>query len=504
MGLFSRLFGIEEAVKKTLKESFSFLPGVPAPNSLDWPTYRPDQDGFLPTGFYRKRSPLGDNPQAYLNTEQLRASRETSRNLVVMNEYARNGLTNRRNYIVGTGFKTIAEPREEGSADDAMIKDVNDFLLEFSVVNKRAEKEKEAVFRGDRDGEVFIRLFSDDGVLRFRFVEPEYIADWDGQTPFGIKTDPEDITKIISYLVKYDESKEHEVVPADEIIHIKLNTDSGIKRGLPFLFPVFSILRKIESVNENMATNVAIGAAIAMVRKNPYKSKSAIDTNNATNADYSATRLMGSGNDNFKTYRPGTILDVDGQTEYEFPANSINLGGVVQVKESLLQTAASGMGLPEYMLTSDCSNGNLSTTQVGESPMILGMASQQHMWGDYLGQGVYVEGAEHGLTWRAIEQAIKVGRLKEDVLLAIKLKFEGPSTVVRDQATETNRNKVLADDGIISRDEWAMREGCDKAAISDEERQQQKDAETQASQSHELNMAKAKGQGNPNFPPAAK
>ena len=481
--------------KVTLKESvdYGMLPGIPAAGYDLW-NFRPDQDGFLPIGLYRKRSKLGDNPQAYLNLEQLRMVREESRLLCTKNEYARNGLTNRRNYIVGTGFKTIAEPRDEENANEDLIKQVNDFLQEFSVVNKRAEKEKEAVFRGDRDGEVFLRLFADDGVLRFRFVEPEFVGDWDGQTPFGIKHDPKDVTNVKGYLVKYNESDEAELVPANEMIHVKLNSDSGILRGLPFLYPVHSILRKIESTNENMATNVAIMASIAMIKKNPYQTKGSIDTDNSNTADFRMPNPITGGSDNFRMYRPGSILRSDSNTEYEFPANGINLGGVVGVKESLLQTAAAGMGLPEYMLTSDCSNGNLSTTQVGESPMILGMASQQHFWGDAFGQGVYVEGADHGLTWRAIEHAIGVKRLPEETLLAISLKFEGPNVVVRDQIQETNRLKILADDGIISRNVWAQKEGEDKAAVSDEDRQKQKDAETQASQGHEIKMAQMKGQ----------
>lgn len=497
MGLISRLLGIDAAVSKTIKESFPYLPGTPAPGSMDWGQYRPDQDGFLPVGFYRKRSKLGDNPQAYLNEEDLRRSRENSRDLSVSNEYARNGLINRRNYIVGTGFKVTAEPVDAEAPNDALAKQVNEWLQRYAAITKRCEKEKEAVVRGDRDGECFIRL-TKGRVLEFRFVEPEYVGNWDGETPFGIKTDPKDITKVIHYLVKSADGEEFEVVPAEEMIHVKLNTDSGIKRGLPFLYPVFGILRKIESTNENMAMNVAIMAAIAMVRRRPFHTGSAIDSLNSRDADFSASNpLQAGGTDNYKLYRPGTILDVDGNTEYEFPANSINLGGVVNVRQALLQTAAAGMGMPEYMLTSDASNSNMASTQVAETPAVAGFLSMQHYWADVFGSGMFVEDAEMGLTWRAIQYAVEEGQLDAAVLTEIQLKTEGPSIEVRDKAQETTRNKTLADDGIISRDAWAAKEGHGKAHIADEEMQARKDKEMQATQGHELKMAAAKGQVKP-------
>lgn len=496
MGLFSRLFGIEKSVeatiKKTLQESFPYLPGTPANGTLDF--QRPDQDGFLPVGYFRKRSKRGDNPQAYLHEEQLREAVETSRHLSVSNEYARNGLTNRRNYIVGTGFKTIAEAVDPDSPNDALIKQTNEWLQRYAVLTKRCEKEKEAVMRGDRDGEVFIRLAGKGDVMQFRFVEPEHVGDWDGETPFGIKTDPDDITNVKAYLVRAEPGEKYETVPAEEMIHVKLNSDSGIKRGLPFLYPVFSILRKIESTNENMATNVAIMASIAMIRRRQFQLKSAVDTQNAARADYSTTRMTpGGGTDNYKTYRAGTILDVDGDTEYEFPANSINLGGVVNVKQSLLQTAAAGMGLPEYMLTSDASNSNMASTQVAETPAVAGFLAMQHFWGEAFGSGMYVEGADLGLTWRAIQRAVEAGQLPEEVLEEISLKVEGPNIEVRDKAQETDRNLKLADAGIISRDHVAAKEGHAKAHKSDDEVQAQKDKELAATQSHEMKMASARG-----------
>lgn len=480
MGLFSRLLGIDQAVestvKKTLSESYPFLPGTPAPGTLNMLNYRPDRDGFLPVGMFRKRSELGDNPQAFLNYEQLREAVENSRNLAVSNEYARNGLINRRNYIVGTGFKTVAEPVDPDAPNDELIKQVNEWLQRYAVLTKRCEKEKESVMRGDRDGDVFIRLFRE-RVLQFRFVEPEYVGDWDGETPFGIKTDPNDITKPLAYLVRKSDGKEYETVPAEEMIHVKLNSDSGIKRGLPFLYPVFSILRKIESTNENMATTVAIMASIAMIRRKQFMTRSAVDASNAARADYSTPSMLGGGTDNYKTYRAGTILDVDGDTEYEFPANSINLSGVVGCKESLLQTAAAGMGLPEYMLTSDASNSNMASTQVAETPAVMGFTAMQHFWADVFGSGMYVDDADVGLTWRAIEYAVDQKQLPAEVLTDVQLKTEGPNIEARDKAAETDRNLKLADAGIISRDQVAAKEGNHKAHKSDEEMQQAKDAE---------------------------
>lgn len=499
MGLLDRWFGkkqevsIEEKLRgemqRLVKESIMYgLPGTPAPGTLDFPSF---EDGFwTPAGYYRNRSSRGDNPQAYINEDDLKRSRERSRLLAACNEYARNALAVRQAYIVGTGIKTTVMPVKGAEEDQAALKlaqDVQQYLERWSALVKLPKLQKETVLRCDRDGETFLRSYKRDA-LELRFVEPEHVGDYDGQTPFGIVTDEDDITEVLAYLVRAGDGEQYKKVKAEEVTHIKCNTDSGIKRGLPFLFPIFTILERIEKVDENMAAVIAIQAAIAMIRRNPAQKSTAVSSAVSSNADFSRTNPYGGGTDYYKKYRAGTILDVDGNTEYEFPAIGANIGGIAEAKSSLLRTAAAGVCMAEYMITSDASNGNFASSQVAESPCISIFLATQHDFCEVFGNGAYVEGAENGIQWDAIEYAVEQGQLDPAALEMVVLKSVGPNIVVRDRTQETTRLSMLAEKGIISRDQWAKAEGEEKAAKSDEEVQAEKDAETQK----QLAMAQAK------------
>lgn len=490
MGLLDRWFGkkqevsIEEKLRgemqRLVKESIMYgLPGTPAPGTLDFPSF---EDGFwTPAGYYRNRSSRGDNPQAYINEDDLKRSRERSRLLAACNEYARNALAVRQAYIVGTGIKTTVMPVKGAEEDQAALKlaqDVQQYLERWSALVKLPKLQKETVLRCDRDGETFLRSYKRDA-LELRFVEPEHVGDYDGQTPFGIVTDEDDITEVLAYLVRAGDGEQYKKVKAEEVTHIKCNTDSGIKRGLPFLFPIFTILERIEKVDENMAAVIAIQAAIAMIRRNPAQKSTAVSSAVSSNADFSRTNPYGGGTDYYKKYRAGTILDVDGNTEYEFPAIGANIGGIAEAKSSLLRTAAAGVSMAEYMITSDASNGNFASSQVAESPCISIFLATQHDFCEVFGNGAYVEGAENGIQWDAIEYAVEQGQLDPAALEMVVLKSVGPNIVVRDRTQETTRLSMLAEKGIISRDQWAKAEGEEKAAKSDEEVQAEKDAEMQ-------------------------
>jgi len=490
VGLLDRWFGkkqevsIEEKLRgemqRLVKESIMYgLPGTPAPGTLDFPSF---EDGFwTPAGYYRNRSRRGDNPQAYINEDDLKRSRERSRLLAACNEYARNALAVRQAYIVGTGIKTTVMPVKGAEEDQAALKlaqDVQQYLERWSALVKLPKLQKETVLRCDRDGETFLRSYRRDA-LELRFVEPEHIGDYDGQTPFGIVTDEDDITEVLAYLVRAGDGEQFKKVKAEEVTHIKCNTDSGIKRGLPFLFPIFTILERIEKVDENMAAVIAIQAAIAMIRRNPAQKSTAVSSAVSSNADFSRTNPYGGGTDYYKKYRAGTILDVDGNTEYEFPAIGANIGGIAEAKSSLLRTAAAGVCMAEYMITSDASNGNFASSQVAESPCISIFLATQHDFCEVFGNGAYVEGAENGIQWDAIEYAVEQGQLDPAALDMVALKSVGPNIVVRDRTQETTRLSMLAEKGIISRDQWAKAEGEEKAAITDEEMQAKKDAEIQ-------------------------
>src|SRR6185295_1448942 len=72
----------------------------------------------------------------------------------------------------------------------------------------------------------------------------------------------------------------------------------------------------------------------------------------------------------FSQYGPGTILDAPAGLEYDFPAQGLDAGNFVTVLQAELRAIASRLVMPEFMLTSDASNANYSSTMVAEGPAV--------------------------------------------------------------------------------------------------------------------------------------
>lgn len=194
----------------------------------------------------------------YINWWQLKIIRDRSRQIARNNEFAISAINAHRNYVVGTGFTYTVQARYDGANLDLIKKtqDLVDLLVEH---NRMPEIESEIIYRLHADGEAFLRFFAgSDGLLRVRFIEPELIRPpADDTTPnnsFGIKCDDDDIHDITGYWVIerpwFDLTPT--LVPADQILHLKINSESNSKRGLPTIYAVESNLRAAEDVLQSM------------------------------------------------------------------------------------------------------------------------------------------------------------------------------------------------------------------------------------------------------------
>lgn len=421
------------------------------------------------------RNARGDLPEAYLSEQQLTWARKRSRWLGISNEYARNALSNRQNYIVGQGFQVSPVAREADDVlDPTLEKLLQDFIEEFSAVNQWGLMQREAVLRGDRDGDGAIRLFpQSDGMTRLRFVESDFIKDATGQYSYGIETAPDDVADPLAYWVTYP-GQEPVRISADEVVFFKLNTDSGVKRGLPFLYPIFELLNQIEKINLNTGLLIAIQSSYAVIKKTPGASQSSLNTARSANASFTGSNPLTGQTDYYSQVRGGKIIETTPANEYEFPAAGVSVPGFVAGRQALLQTAAAGVGMAEYMLTSDASNGNFSSTMVSESPPLKGFAAMQYFWQHIFGTGVYYPAANNGVLWRAIEHAVESGRLPEDVLTSVRLEVTGDSNEVRDKNQETDRMLKLEEAGVIDNDQVAKAHGYKKARVSSEDKEAKK------------------------------
>lgn len=387
----------------------------------------------------------------FADEQQLARIRGQCRALAVENEFAINGHENRVSYIVGSGHVYRAVARPGATADQAAVAEVQAVVDEFVRLNNWSKRQQEIVRRKDRDGECFLRLFPmADGTVRVRFVEPAEVTTPDERrtdpaAAFGIQTDPHDVENVLGYWIG------GRLIDADEIQHRKSNVDANVRRGLPLFYPVRKNLRRAEKLLRNMSVVAEIQSAIALIRKHRAATAAGLSEFVSAQADLSVAGSATGRTTHFRRYAPGTILDASSGTDYEFPVAGIDAARYVAVLQAELRAIASRLVMPEFMLTSDASNANYSSTMVAEGPAVKMFDRLQH---EMLGEDLE-------LLRRVVLNAVAAGRLPSDSLRTVDIRGIPPTLAVRDRLKEAQADQILLRNGALSVATLAMRHGLD-------------------------------------------
>lgn len=424
----------------------------------------------LPWGYDNRKR--GEVVPVYLTEYGLKVLRDQSRRLLATNEFAINAVENRANYTVGKGYQYAVVPRrQQGEGSEAVehlvpIQHLAQRILdEFIARTTFNEREQEIVRRCDRDGEAILRFFRvGGGRLEVRFVEPELLRDFTGrrECAFGVVSLPWDTESITHYSIVEDPDKPTPTyVPADEIVHLKLNVDGSAKRGLPTLFPVRKNLERAEKLLRNMSVLAQIQSTFALFRKHKQFSAGAVSAFRQAQADVQGQNPFTGQDTWLKHLPPGAIVDTTENTEYEFPASRVDASSLVSILQAELRAVAARLCIPEYMLTTDASNANFASTLVAEAPAVKNFERLQAYFGRRFGDGGYAVGSGAGVLWRVLAEAVDYGLLPEDVLTEFDIQAEAPSAVSRDKAKESGRGKLLNDAGVLSLSTWSKWEGLD-------------------------------------------
>lgn len=381
-----------------------------------------------------------------LSEVQLAEIRLHCRMLAATNEFAINGHENRVSYVVGSGHAYLAAASKGRSANAALVGEVQTWLDDFVRTNRWHHRQQEILRRKDRDGECFLRLFpAADGILRVRFVEPdqvktppEYAAD--PAARMGIQTDPADVETVLAYWI------DGRMVDAQVIQHRKANVDANVRRGLPLFYAVRKNLRRAEKLLRNMSAVAQIQSAIALIRK--HQSAGAAIDQFVRNQTTVASPSQPAG---VQRYAPGTILDASAGIDYQFPAAALDAARYVTVLQAELRAVASRLVMPEFMLTSDASNANYSSTMVAEGPAVkMFQRLQQEMIEDDL-----------ALLDRAVSHAVAVGRLPVESIGSVAIRAIAPTVAVQDRLRDAQADQILVRNGAMSAATMAMRHGLD-------------------------------------------
>jgi hypothetical protein len=149
------------------------------------------------------------------------------------------------------------------------------------------------------------------------------------------------------------------------------------------------------------------------------------------------------------------MLDVKAGMEYT--AGPMGLGErsvLVDVLQAALRSIGARWQMPEALISGDSSNANLASALVAEGPFVRAMSYRQ--W--------HYRNAYKAVMERVLDHAAATGLLgaASDTLLdKIEVSVEMPPVIARKADEETNRNAVLFQSGIISKQSWSAREDLD-------------------------------------------
>lgn len=375
-------------------------------------------------------------------------------------------LLNLTNYVIGKGFSYKVQP-VKGTDDKATVDEVQRIVDDFLEANRWCMvRERELFRRSVRDGEYFLGLWASEGCTKVRIIDPERIRE-PQQAPdhghswsFGIDVDADDTETVHGYHVLWDSlDGQLDYLPAEQVVHVKRNVDSGIKRGVSDFFAVNGELQAAKKLLRNMVKGGSVQAAIAYIVQHVAGTTTAqIEALRQTNATmkYTHTDSVSTKTRYVVEDRAGTRLDVGKGQEYKGSplGNGEAANAFVGILQAGLRSIGSRWAMPEYMISGDASNANYNSSKEAGTPFVKNCETEQAgSCDDY-----------RRVIWIVIKNACAAGRIAkrfEDVRRLVDIQVEPPAVVIRDADKETARRDILNRSGILSDKTWAAQEGLD-------------------------------------------
>ena len=347
--------------------------------------------------------------------------------LYYTNPWARAVVSSLERFVAGRGFNVLI-----GDGDKALQEKYD----EWERQTRFKRRVREMIGRSFRDGEVFLRRIQTREGPTYRFITPTLVRDLDGRHTFGIETDPRDVeTPLRYYVVRADNKNElldGRPIPAEEILHVKIDVDSEIKRGMTILKPILWVLPQIPKILESRLAMHRLRTAIVAIKRvkgGPSKLstlKTAQEKDRGNTFDTSRQKMP----------KPGTILYATDGVDYEFKGPQFDAQDALHDIRFFLLACVAGSGLAEYMVTGDSSNANYASTMVAESPAVRAFEG----WQD----------------WFDVELEAEVRNIlgvltKSQEPQSIPVSVEWPPLVHRNFPEESKAFVLLRSDGLVSK-----------------------------------------------------
>jgi len=377
-------------------------------------------------------------------------------------------------FVIGRGIQ-VEFPATDDEKSKNRRAELDAMWAAFCRVNDFEIRQREILTRSFRDGECFIQLSSPEAVdyiapdasgkiqnytfkiPRVRFIEPYSIKDPSGKHKDGIEFDPDDAETPVAYYWVPNETATHaELIPAEEVIHVKLNVDMNVRRGRSVLEPVLKPIVGYSNWLESRRILNAIRANMALV-KHVKGTPTGVAAVRAAQAE--GNSLSGLENRQ-KMPKPGTTITAGEGVSYEFLTPNVQAADVQHDGRAMLLTIAAGTGLAEYMVSGDASNANYASTMVSESPAVREFEDWQDFFREHFRK----------IVLRVVDANQEPGAALND---ESDPEIIFPPLITRNLKEENEAFALMNTSGVMSKATWAARMGLDfgdeQAAIAMED-----------------------------------
>lgn len=421
----------------------------------------------------------GSNYPFWYSEQQLGLIRAQARLLTTTNPNAIGFLNGLTSYVIGAGFNYRVTPKAESGAKDALVQSCQKIIEEFKRDNDWVLLESEIFMRSRIDGECFVRMFRDElGRVTIRIVEPEMVFQKpDGsfeEWSYGIKTDADDVLKVEAYHVDYyaprgedssDVSATGEDVPADRIVHVKVNVPKSVKRGLSdFSYETMDNFAIAAKLRKNLGEGASVQAAIAAVRQHDTADSDLVDDFVDEMIDYSVVSTPAGRQTDYQKIEPGTFLDIPKGLKYVEPPGASSSKEHLEILQSLLRSAGSRHNAPEWLSSGSMGGASYASSLTAESPFLRSCVRLQ---------SIYKISFEK-IFDEVIRAASEAGRIDSDALDKIEVVVTPPPVEARDKIADSTANQVYYNMQIKSAQTIAQEQNLDYEA---EQQNFQKQAE---------------------------
>lgn len=419
----------------------------------------------------------------YETAADLRMIRASARKMAALFPIVQGAINSLTNYVIAGGYEF--EVQSESPDVKRYLPVVQSCLDSFLDRNDFSGiLDRQIHYASREDGEALIGLYWDGKCkddIRLELVNPDCIVEpanarqlerylgcghklnawWLGvHTTFDRELKRDDVTRPCGYHVVFDiEGDQWDYLHNSRCEFIKRNVGPDARRGVSDLFTVQKDLELEAKIRRNTAEGAAILAAIVMIRQHAEGvTKSSVQSLASTNATTSYEKAIESGSRT--TYaeqvRPGTIKDTPyGMTTTVGPLGTLRSPVYIEVAQYLLRIIGARWCMPEYIISSDASNGNYASTQVAGNPFVRAREADQEFYAKHF----------ESLVWKVLRMYYEAGRFKgvnwQALRNGLTLKIDYASPVTRDKAEQATTNKVLIDAGVMSKRTAAADMGLD-------------------------------------------